>query len=581
MPRKSRTAAPAIAAAAEKASGVWNTAVYARLSFGDGQDKESDSLENQIYLVKQYIMIRADLNLSSVYSDDGETGTNFDRPGFNALMDDVRAGRINCIVVKDLSRFGRNYIEAGEYLEKILPFMGVRFISVNDGLDNRDANSNTTEMIVSLKNLINDVYAKDISQKIISALRTKQEKGDYIGGHPIYGYKKYAEDCRKLVVDDEVAHIVRDIFKWKAEGMGDVSIAKMLNGKGIPSPLKRKLDRGEIKSVGHSKTFIWRSEAISRMTTNPMYIGHMTQGKTKQALCDNKPIKLQAKTDWIVVENTHEAIVDKATFDKAQEMRHTNTKEFYRNYDKSKHIKTDKHLFKGLLVCGGCGSKLTRKKMSDAGDCEKHMFICPIGYRGMMDACRLKCITESALYATALSAIKVQVAAAADLTSLVEKLNRKAGGINRKDDIAKQMIGLQSEIKRLSNLKAALFESYTDKLLSEDEYIYSKNRYAKQGEDAQAKLVRLQEERAIRSETLTQQNKWLQAFRRFTDHDELSHDMVKTLVIQVVVNTKAEFDFIWNFKSEYDALCEYAIASAEPADTSSMDCSQTGEDVTA
>ena len=561
MPRKSRTAALTTTAIADNtAIKVWNTAIYARLSTGENSDTESDSLTNQIYLVRQYIEGRSDLRLCSIFSDDGETGTNFNRNGFTAMMDEVKSGKINCIVMKDLSRFGRNYIEAGEYLEKILPFMGVRFISINDGLDNQDKNSNTVEMIVSLKNLINDVYAKDISQKIISSLHTKQKNGDYIGGLPPYGYKKSAEDYRKLVVDDEVAHIVRDIFKWKAEGLGDMLIAKRLNEMAVPSPLKRKLDKGEVKSAGRTKIFIWRDKTIQLITTNPMYIGHMTQGRTKQALCDNKPLKLQPKSEWIIVENTHEAIIDKATFDKAQEMRARNTNAFYKNYDKSKHIKSEKHLFKGLLVCGGCGSKLVRKKISDKGKPEKYGLICPIGYRGMMDVCRLKSVTESALYDTALSAIKVQVATAADLTALIERLNKKSGAKNRKNDIAKQMANLQNEIKRLSNLKAALFESYSDKLLSEGEYIYSKRRYAKQIEEAQTKLVRLQEESVMQSETLTPQNKWLQAFKQFTDHDELSHDMIKTLINRVVVHTSTEFDFVWNFKNEYEALREYTKA---------------------
>jgi DNA invertase Pin-like site-specific DNA recombinase len=559
MPRISRTKAPA--KQMDAASAVYNTAIYARLSIEDRTDKESGSIENQIYIIRQYIEERPYLNLCGTFTDNGETGTNFDRDGFNAMMDEVKAGRINCIVVKDLSRFGRNYVETGEYLEKIFPFMGTRFISINDALDNGDVNSNTDALIISLKNLINDVYAKDISQKIISALRTKQERGDYIGGLPPYGYKKSPDDYRKLIVDDEVAHIVRDIFKWKAEGIGDTIIARRLNEAGVPSPMKRKIDKGEVKKPGTTKLFIWRDRVVAQMTINPMYIGHMTQGKTKQALCENMPLKLKPKSEWIIVENTHEAIVDMATFEKAQEMRKRNTKDFYLNYDKSKHIHSKKHLFQGLLVCGDCGSNLVRKKFSKKS-CKgpkKYSFVCPTKYKSLTP-CDFTSIKESVVFETALSSIKAQVKSAVDLSALVDRLNSVKK--NRKGDIGgitKQMANLQNEMKRLTNLKATLFESYAEKLLSEDEYIYGKERYRLLIDEARATLERLQEENVIQSETLTPHNKWLQAFRRFTDHDELTHEMVKTLISRVIIRANKNFEFVWNYKDDYEALSAYAV----------------------
>jgi len=552
MPRKSRTIAPVISVI-QTANTVHNTAIYARLSIEDNRDKESDSIDNQVYLIRQYIEERPYLKLCAIFTDNGETGTNFNRDGFNAMMDEVRAGKINCIVVKDLSRFGRNYIETGEYLEKILPFMGVRFISINDGFDNQDEHSNTDALIISLKNLINDVYAKDISQKIISSLRTKQENGDYIGGLPLYGYKKSEDNYRKLVIDDEVAHVVRDIFNWKTKGLGDTLIARRLNEMGIPSPMKRRVEKGEVKSTGRTKVFLWRDKVINMITTNPMYLGHMVQGRQKQALCDNQPVKQRPKSEWIIVENTHEAIIDKATFDRAQEMRYRNTKDFYRNYDKSKHIRTEKHLFRGLLICGSCGSKLTRKKTS--ADSESYRFICPFQYRNLGTDCSLKSISESYVFDTTLSSVKMKIKTAADLSVVVERLNKSSK--SHKQDKTKQMSALQSKIKRLTSLKAALFESYTDKLLTEDEYIYSKNRYAMQIDEAKAQLEKLQEESVMQSETLTPQNKWLQAFMRFTDHDELTYEMVNTLISRVVINSSNEFDFIWNFKSDYEALNDY------------------------
>jgi len=559
MPRISRTKALSTPMGQKSTGAVYSTAIYARLSSEERRHKEnvyreSDSLDNQVYLIRQYIEERPYLKLCATFTDNGETGTNFNRDGFNAMMDEVRAGKINCIVVKDLSRFGRNYIETGEYLEKIFPFMGIRFISINDGLDNEDENSNTDALIVSLKNLINDVYAKDISQKIGSALRIKQENGDYVGGLPPYGFQKSEESKNKLIIDNEVAHIVRDIFKWKAEGMGDTTIARRLNDMGIPSPMKRLVDSGKIKKTGRSRLFIWRDKIIAIITTNPMYVGHMQQGRRRQSLCDNMPLKSLPRSEWIIVENTHEAIVDKAVFDKAQEMRAKNTKDFYKNYDKSKHIRSDKHLFQGLLVCGRCGSALVRKKSTR--NSEKFSFICPIKYKSLAD-CSIGSVREDELLDITLSSIKMQIEAAADLSAMVERLNKSLAKQNHKHDLPKQMAILQNEIKRLTNLKAALFESYVDNLLSEDEYIYSKGRYMEQIDKARTSLEQLQEESVMQSETLTPNNKWLQAFRRFTDHNELSHEMVNTLISRVVVRSNNELDFIWNFRSDYEAVCEY------------------------
>ena len=556
MPRKSRTLSPIATKEQIAVGAVYRTAIYARLSIEDSRDKESDSIENQVYLIRQYINERPYLTYSATFTDNGETGTNFNRDGFNAMMEEVKAGKINCIVVKDLSRFGRNYIETGEYLEKIFPFMGIRFISINDGFDNEDENSNLDSLIISLKNLINDVYAKDISQKVISSLRTKQENGEYIGGLPLYGYKKSEDNHSRLVVDEEVAHVVRDIFRWKAEGLGDLTIAKRLNEMGIPSPMKRRVDKGQVKSVGRTKVFLWRDKIIQMITTNPMYLGHMTQGKQKQALYDNVKAMLRPKTEWIIVENTHEAIIDQATFDKAQEVRCRNTNDFYRNYDKSKHIRTENHLFKGLLICGCCGSTLTRKKTSS--DTDSYRFICPFQYRNLGTGCKLSSISEADVLDTTLSSVKMQIEAAVDLKTVIERLHNSLGSRNRKNDIAAQMSKIQTEIKRLTGLKSALFESYTDKLLSEDEYIYSKNRYSKQIDEAKVQLERLQEESVLQSETLTPQNRWLQAFTRFTEQDELTYEMVNTLISRIIVNSSDEFNFVWNFRSDYEALNNYA-----------------------
>lgn len=245
MARKSRFRAPV----QEKPKlRVYSTGAYVRLSVLDGPQCDSDSIENQEALVRAYVESDPSLSLFSVYSDNGETGVDFERDDFERLLDDIRAGKVDCVIVKDLSRFGRNYIEAGEYLEKIFPFMGVRFIAVNDGYDSIDPAASDS-LSMHLKNLVNDVYARDISQKICPVLQEKQERGEFIGNWAAYGYLKSAEDKHRLVVDEETAPVVRDIFQWRLIGMDYQEIAKRLTELGIPSPSRYRFEKGMVKSL--------------------------------------------------------------------------------------------------------------------------------------------------------------------------------------------------------------------------------------------------------------------------------------------------------------------------------------------
>jgi len=267
------------------------------------------------------------------------------------------------------------------------------------------------------------------------------------------------------------------------------------------------------------------------------------------------PQKVLPQSEWVIVENTHEPIVDKTAFDMAQEARAKNTKDFYKNYDKSKHLNNGDHLFKGLLVCSDCGSKLTRMKTKIPN---VYNFYCPVEKKNLGTACTHKYVNEAALYDIVLASIQKEMQKAADLSAIVERLNKKRSAADAENDIAKRAAYLQKELKRLTQLKASLYESYADKLLTEDEYIYSKQRYGQQIEDVRQSLELLQEENAMQAETLTPQNKWLQALKRFTDHNDLSRDMVLTMVDRIVVYGVNQFNIVWNFKNEYEALCDYA-----------------------
>ncbi len=249
---------------------IYNTAIYVRLSVEDNnRSTDNDSLAMQRYMMEKFVNAQPDMRLCTVFTVNGETGTNFERPGFESLMDEIRSRKIDCIVVKDLSRFGRNYIEAGYYLEKIFPFLGVRFIAVNDNFDSAKANSGD-ELVISLKNLVNDLYARDISKKIISSLSTKQQNGEFIGAFPPYGYLKSTDDRHKLVIDPATAPIVREIFEWRLNEEGIVQIARRLNERKIPSPSMYHYLNGRRKKKPEGAGAVWQAQMVKKITSNPV-----------------------------------------------------------------------------------------------------------------------------------------------------------------------------------------------------------------------------------------------------------------------------------------------------------------------
>lgn len=299
---------------------VYHTAAYVRLSVEDNKHTgNKESIRMQQYMLEKYIAVQPDMQLEGVFCDNGETGTNFERSGFEDMMDEVRRRKIDCIVVKDLSRFGRNYVEAGYYLEKIFPYLGVRFVAVNDHYDTlKDTNGN--DLVLSLKNLVNDLYAKDISQKISSAIAVKQKNGEYIGSLPPYGYRKSPENKNKLVIDEETASVVRDIFQWRAEGQGIAHVARRLNERNIPSPTMYKYLKGILKKRPSNAGAVWQAQGVKALTRNPVYAGHMAQRKMRQSLSEGMPQTTMPSEEWIVVKHTHEPIVSQEIFDKVQEI---------------------------------------------------------------------------------------------------------------------------------------------------------------------------------------------------------------------------------------------------------------------
>ena len=350
MARKSRIAGAAEAAVPE-VRGIFKAGIYARLS---NEASGEDTLETQVYFLKEFVEGREDMVLAGTYSDFGFTGTNYERPGFLRLMEDVKRGKIDCIVVKDLSRLGRNYIETGNLIENVFSFLNIRLVAVTDGFDTEKGDGMGV-MAASIKNLVNDVYSRDISRKIISAFRTKQRNGEFIGLAAPYGYLKSKKNKNRLVVDEGAAPVVRRIFRLYADGASMDRIVRILDGDGIDCPRKYRYRIGVTKSERY-KDSRWGRAAVRTILMNRAYIGDMVQGKERQELCNNIPKHHTDRSEWIVAEGTHEPVVDRELFFRVQGILEERQREQAERRERSRISEhKEENYLKGYMRCGHCG----------------------------------------------------------------------------------------------------------------------------------------------------------------------------------------------------------------------------------
>ena len=335
------------------------TACYIRLSREDGDKSESLSIANQRLQLTQFVTNSNDLTLYDYYIDDGYTGTNFERPNFMRMIEDIENQKIQCIVVKDLSRLGRDMPRTTSYIKEYFPSKKVRFISINDSVDKKYYDVDTSEdMMIDFKNMFNGFYPRDIASKVRSTFRSKQGNGQFIGAFACYGYKKSSEDHNQLIIDEEAANVVRRIFQMYLSGMGQLTIVKQLNSEGIPCPTEYKKQCG-LKYHNSNRlntTSYWTYATIHKILQNEMYIGNMVQNKSFRQVCKTKAISLP-KEQWIIVENTHEAIIDKDTWDKVQSLLARGTRQL--------NLQNNIHIFAGFLRCGDCDRAMVKIKRSN------------------------------------------------------------------------------------------------------------------------------------------------------------------------------------------------------------------------
>lgn len=541
---------------AESGIKVYQAAIYARLSREDNLSN-SDSIENQIALLERYIDARPYLQLADIFADNGFTGTDFERPEWQRLMEAVQQRKINCIIVKDLSRLGRNYIETGEFLEKICPFFGIRFIAVNDNFDTDTAEANG-QLSVSLSNIINDYYAKDISRKVTSALRSKMEKGEYIGSWEKYGYVKSPENKNQLIVNPETAPVVRMIYQWRSEGMSYMGINKKLNDMGIPSPGQYKADRGIVTNNNQKpRKILWNKHMVTDILKDITYLGHLAQRKTTQCLYAGIPFSRTEEQDWIQVENTHEAIIEPELFEKVQEINKKAAAAQKANRGKYDHLPKAKNIYGKKFTCADCGSvmKLVRS-ISTNKDKVYFTFKCPTHEEHGARACTAKRMRKADVDETVLSSIKAQFELFLDcreaLDSLLKakkKQVKKAG----KSDQAKE---LKKQLEKKKSVFSGLYRDLREGLIDDQDYAQTREILMEDISRLEKQLAELKSAKAEYEEPLQEAKIWETLIEKYAHAEEISEELADAMIESMQMNGDNSLSIQFKYMDSFQAVLD-------------------------
>jgi len=519
---------------------TYKAAEYYRFSYTDDRSVESDSISNQRKQISSFVESQPDIETVSEWVDDGVSGILFDRPAFKQMMAEIESGKVNCIIVKDLSRFGREYIETGRYLRRILPAYGVRFIAINDNIDTlRDSGD---DLIVSVKTVLNDAYCRDISVKTRSALNVKRDNGDYVGACPIYGYKKDDDNHNQLLIDEYPASIVRDIFRMKIDGMSALRIAESLNSLGVLSPIEYKKDRGlPFPKGGYADKdgARWSANTVIRILHDETYTGTLVQGRQGTYNYKIKDIIRKPKSEWTRTENTHEAIIPILDYELAQRVMRLDT----RTAPGSENV----YLFSGILICGCCGTQMTRKTVPYK-DKKYYYYFCPTSKKcGCKGSATIK---ESQLHEYVSECVKAQVANIASLDLILAGHNAQAALSALAKQYNTQISDNEAQLHQIADFKSKLYENLIIGRIDQDDYKMLKAKYNADETRLLDAIAAIQEKQNDIMSGSGDGLRWMEQFKRFDGLAELDRRTVINLIQSIHVISKNELQITFNYHDE-------------------------------
>lgn len=534
---------------------TFKVAIYLRLSKEDddlscssGAKSESNSISNQRKLIYDFMKSHPELELYDEYKDDGKSGSNFDRAEFQRMMKDIEAGKVNCVVVKDQSRFGRDYIDVGKYKEKIFPKLGVRFITINEGYDSLSATS-SDDLAFTINSFVYDFYIRDISTKIRTNLTAKKQNGEYAGAFVAYGYVKDSNDKSKLVVDQFAADVVRDIFRWKIEGLSPQNIAVRLNELGIPSPAEyKKLSGSNYKtSFQTSSKAVWSHVSVRRILKNEIYLGVMIQGKRTTPNYKTKTVVTKAESEWLRVEGTHEAIISVRDFELVQELLRDDT--HCRAGDVTVPV------YAGRIYCGDCGAAAVRKTVSYAG--KRYVYYVCNANKHDKTVCNRHSIREDILGQVIYQTVRHQI----DLLLDVDKALRQFENLSWEKHKLKQLdasIEIQEEVVRKNNtLRLGIYEDLRAGLLDRSEYESLKKELAERIAEATAAIEKLNKEKREILDGVSKQQSWIEQFRQYENVTELTRPMVIHLIERINIFEDSNIEIVFRHRNQIEEILRF------------------------
>lgn len=533
---------------------VWRTALYVRLSVEDN-GKDSDSVENQIALLEGFVASHPTLNKEALFVDNGYTGTDFLRPQFNRMMEAVQSGSIDCIVVKDLSRLGRNYIETSRFVEKICPLYGLRFIAVNENFDTHTVTSGG-ELSASLSNIINDYYAKDISRKVTSSLQSKMERGEYIGSYAPHGYQKDPQNKNHLIVCPETAPVIRQIFEWRAQGISYMGINRRLNEAGIPSPSQYKRDRGiETNNNKKDHVILWNKHMITSILNNTVYLGQLVQRKGSQCLYRGIPYHVTGKDEWITVDGAHEPIITQELFDKVRQINMAAANKTRTNAGKYDYLPKEENIYGGKFTCGCCGRTMRlRRSISAKRDKAYFTFKCPTfeehGEKGCSDVKMRKADLDEAV----LSFIKSQMELFIDREQTLHRLLAVKKAASEWNGPMKQLRSLRQRLEKKKSFLSSLYVDLKDGLLSGEEYEHHRAVVLSDIKALETQIAESSMQNAETEKQITGEMKWRSLVERYHSASELNREMVDVFIDSMCLRQDNTLEIHLKYADEFAAL---------------------------
>lgn len=522
---------------------MYRMAAYCRLSKDDGENGVSESIENQKKMIMEYVSKSHDLEIADTYIDDGYSGLYFEnRPEFQRMMEDIYKGRIQGVITKDISRLGREHIETSNYIERVFPSLGVRYIAILDGVDSA---YHRNEELAQFKTLFNDMYCRDISKKIRGALTAQKKRGQFMSGFAPYGYRKDPEDKHHFLIDEEAAKVVQRIFQMYLEGYSINGIAKKLNDEGIltPSEYKRKVQGlNYANSLEKAGVKGWGYPSVHTILKNRVYTGAMVQHKSEKISYKVKKHRNIPEEEQYIVEGMHDAIISKDTFQLVQEL----TKK--RKKTPCFHSEGEKvNAYAGILVCGDCGYNLQRVTCRDGYECgayhSKGNAIC---YSHFIKKEVLDSVVKYEIQRQAELALKER-----DKDELLKAADRRKTMIRHREALEIKIERLKKELQSVQGYKKKTYENYLEEILDREEYLFYHEEYEQKEKEIRKKIQLAEEERESFSEDEFYE-KWMEKFIKYGELEEVTREIVTELIDKIVIYGDKSMDIVFRYQSPYE-----------------------------